>query len=95
MLETQQARPRAEKPRKWHRILKVLAEGATLTRFDAEQLGDHCLHSTVAALEHRGVEIHRQQVVVPGRFGVVHCKRYRLAPLSMDRARELLAVKPA
>lgn len=78
------------KPRKWRTILMAFADGRSMTRFDAERLGDHALNSTVAALQSRGVRIVRDQTVVTGRFGEIHCKRYRLAPESLERARELL-----
>jgi hypothetical protein len=77
-------------PRKWERVLRALVGGRSLNRFEAEYIGDHCLHSTVSELESRGVRIDRQAEVVPGRFGRVHCKRYRLAPDARQRAAELL-----
>jgi len=83
----------ATPPRKWQRILFALVEGRQLTRFDAELIGDHCLHTTVASLENRGIQILRDLEVIGGRFGASHCKRYRLAPESLERARELLGLK--
>ena len=51
-------------------ILNALVEGS-LTRFDAEQLGDHCLPSTISGLSNQhGLEFPRRLVKVPTRFGV-------------------------
>ena len=51
-------------------IMVALAEGS-LTRFDAERLGDHCLPSTISGLSNQhGLEFPRRLVKVPTRFGV-------------------------
>jgi hypothetical protein len=64
---------------KWKRVLLSFIDGQTWNRFEVERtLGDHCLHSTVAELERRGVRIERQREVVQGRYGAAHVKRYRL-----------------
>jgi hypothetical protein len=77
--------------RKWVRVLQALANGRQLTRFDAEGLGDHSLNSTVAYLEgEKGITISRVPVIVPGRFGEVHCLRYRLDDEARPRALLLL-----
>ena len=83
---------RNRKPLKWRRILAALADGRRLTRFDAEHLGDHSLNSTIAGLEARGVRIAREAIVLEGRFGIVHCKRYWLPDESREQARRLLAL---
>lgn len=80
----------SSKPLKWKTLLAAFVEGRKLTRFDAERLGDHALNTSVSNLEARGVRIHREQVVVQGRFGVIHCKRYELDPGSIETARQLL-----
>jgi len=86
----EQRNPLDSKPRKWWRVLAALYGGQSLNRFQAERtLHDHCLHSTVAELEGKGVRIERQNETVPGAFGAVHCRRYRLSPESRERAREL------
>ena len=83
--------PVTPRPRKWKRILSAFAEGRSLNRFDAERIGDHVLHSTVAAIEARGVRIERQEETISGYGGApTRCKRYRLAPESRSRALELL-----
>jgi hypothetical protein len=58
-------------------IMVALAEGS-LTRFDAERLGDHCLPSTISGLSNQhGLEFPRRWVKVPNRFGgETLCKEY-------------------
>ena len=58
-------------------ILNALVEGS-LTRFDAEQLGDHCLPSTISALSNQhDLEFPRRWIKVPNRFGgETLCKEY-------------------
>jgi len=58
-------------------ILNALVEGS-LTRFDAERLGDHCLPSTISALSNQhGLEFPRRWIKVPNRFcGETLCKEY-------------------
>jgi hypothetical protein len=58
-------------------IMVALAEGS-LTRFDAERLGDHCLPSTISGLStQHGLEFPRRWVKVPNRFGgETLCKEY-------------------
>ena len=58
-------------------ILNALVE-TPLTRFDAEQLGDHCLNSTISGLsKQHGLELPRRWVKVPNRFGgETLCKEY-------------------
>ena len=50
-------------------IMNALVE-QPLTRFDAEQLGDHCLNSTISGLsKQHDLELLRRWVKVPNRFG--------------------------
>jgi hypothetical protein len=58
-------------------ILNALVE-TPLTRFDAEQLGDHCLNSTISGLsKQHDLELPRRWVKVPNRFGgETPCKEY-------------------
>jgi hypothetical protein len=58
-------------------IMVALAE-RSLTRFDAERLGDHCLPSTISGLStQHGLEFPRRWVKVLNRFGgVTLCKEY-------------------
>ena len=55
--------------RKNDTILNALVK-APLTRFRAEELGDHCLPSTISGLSiQHGLEFPRKLVKVPTRFG--------------------------
>ena len=64
------------------RILAAFIEGRELTRFDAEQLGDHCLPSTVSALQAEGIRIDRKWIAMDGKHGHFRCCLYWLADLS-------------
>lgn len=79
---------------KWKRVLRALLDGRTLNRFEAEHaVRDHCLHSTVAELESKGVRIDRREETVPGFGGCpTRVKRYQLAQESRQRAAELLGL---
>jgi hypothetical protein len=79
------------RPRKWARILQHLADGHALTRFDAEQFGDHALNSTISVLSKKGIVISRTPITLEGRYGVIHCNLYALDPDQQQRAREILA----
>jgi hypothetical protein len=78
---------------KEHVILCALRNGS-LNRFEAERIGDHCLHSTVSTLAHKcGLEFDRAWESVPTRFGVaVRVKRYWLAAPSLEAADRILAM---
>lgn len=87
--------PSTRRPRKWARILRAFLDGRSLNRFEAERIGDHCLHSTVAKLQAKGVLIYRRDETVPGFGGnPTHCCRYSLATQSCERAAELLGGAP-
>jgi len=83
--------------RKWVRVLHALADGRSFNRFEAErELRDHVLPSTVADLQRRGLNVERKTERVPGYAGVpTDCCRYWLSPLSLNRAREILAAANA
>lgn len=83
-------RARRRSPTKGQRILAVLIGGRSLTRFDSEELGDHCLPSTVATLQRQGARIQRERIKIDGRFGCFHCCRYWIDDADRDRARLLL-----
>lgn len=75
------------------RILSHLMSGATLNRFEAETLGDHCLNSTISELANRhGLAFTRQPERVPNRWGKP-CRviRYGLPPSETAMAAKLLA----
>lgn len=57
-------------------ILAIMILGHSLNRFEAERLGDHCLHSTIATLRAKGYLFHDEWEWVKTRFGETHVKRY-------------------
>jgi len=80
-------------PTKIERVLRHLASGQSLNRFDAErELHDHCLHSTVSEIQARGIPVFREMEKVRGYQGCpTRVARYRIAAKEdCDRARELL-----
>ncbi|ETF02150.1 hypothetical protein W822_15600 [Advenella kashmirensis W13003] len=51
----------------------------SLNRFEAERIGDHCLHSTISELRNDGHSITSSWETVPNRFdGETRVKRYFL-----------------
>ena len=86
-------RPETAKPiTKAARILEHLMTGASINRFEAERIGDHCLPSTIAALANRdGLMFTRRQESVPSRWGV-SCivTRYSLPSSQYEAARQVL-----
>jgi hypothetical protein len=79
-------------PSKNVRILTHLLAGATLNRFEAEVLGDHCLNSTISELANRhGLAFKRLPERVPNRWGKP-CRviRYGLSPSEVEKARKVL-----
>lgn len=78
---------------KEHVILRALRFGS-LNRFEAERIGDHCLHTTVSTLSGKyGLRFERDWEAVPTRFGVrARVKRYWLATASRDAADGILAM---
>lgn len=81
-----------EAPSKIARILAHLLSGASINRFEAERIGDHCLPSTIAVLaNHYGLTIERKQERVPNRWGApCTVTRYSLPPSQHKRARAVL-----
>ena len=82
-----------EAPSKVARILAHLLTGASLNRFEAERMGDHCLNSTVSDLANDyGLNVRRQAEKVPNRWGLP-CRviRYSLPAAEHDRAALVLA----
>ena len=81
-----------EAPSKIARILAHLLSGASINRFEAEHIGDHCLPSTIAVLaNHYGLSIERKQERVPNRWGApCTVTRYSLPPSQHKRARAVL-----
>jgi hypothetical protein len=81
-------------PVKWLRVLHAFCTGRAFNRFEAErELHDHCLHSTVATIESKGVRIARRVERVPGFQGIpTDVCRYWLenTPENALKARTLL-----
>lgn len=76
------ARPEQTKESKMLAILRARPDG--LNRFEAEQFGDHCLNSTVAALRRKGYHLSDEWEWTQTRFGDVHVKRYRYLRSAAD-----------
>ncbi len=74
------------------RILAHLLTGASINRFEAERIGDHCLHTTISTLTNDyGLTFIRAWEQVPNRFGgKTRVKRYALPTFERDRAAKLL-----
>lgn len=85
-------KPRIRRNTKLGTILATLAAGGSLNRFQAEDLGDHCLHSSVSDLEKRyGLPVARKTEQCQSRWGhKVTVSRYWLEPEARERARDLL-----
>lgn len=77
-------------------ILAVLVSGRSLNRFEAEHHHDHCLNSTISALQNThgtGTERERESVPCLGGMSTVSVNRDWLntKPDNVKRARDLLA----
>jgi hypothetical protein len=77
-------------------ILRLLVNGKSLNRFEAERHHDHCLHTTVSTLQNgQGITIDRMFESVPCNRGTAWTRvcRYWLntCPDNIQRARVLLA----
>jgi hypothetical protein len=78
---------------KIHRVLTEFFAGRQIHRFQAEQFGDHALHSTVSSLETLGLKFERKSISLPTRYGRdCHVKLYWLAPESMPVAAKMLGL---
>ena len=73
-------------------IIQYFLKGLSLNRYEAEDLGDHCLHSTVSTLCNKiGLQIHRKWEVVPNRFdSTTRVKRYWFSESDIAKIRKLL-----
>ncbi len=81
----EQSRPRkanhSTKPlSKAARVLSAFMTGASLNRFEAERIGDHCLHSTVSVFKNKYcLNFERKNERVPNHWGKpCTVVRYRL-----------------
>lgn len=83
---------RRRRETKISRILRILVSGRSLNRFEAERVGDHCLHSTVSAIERRfSVTVNRRDEMVPGYGGrSARVCRYWLEPREREKGLKAL-----
>lgn len=81
-----------QQPPKIARILAVLYDGGSLHRFQAIQIGDTSLNSTISALANEyGLHFERTSIKVTNRFGPpAKVTNYRLAPTCRSKAACLL-----
>jgi hypothetical protein len=79
-------------PTKISRILTYLLYDGSLHRFEAERLGDHCLHSTISALANGyGLKFERVLEQVPNHWGEdCTVTRYTLPVVERRRAHNIL-----
>lgn len=77
---------------KWVRVLNALISGRSWNRYEAaRELADHCLHTTVAIIQRKGVPIARSTETVPGYMGVpTDVCRYWLDPANRPAALALI-----
>jgi len=75
------------------RILSVFLTGASFNRFEAERIGDHCLHSTISDLTNRhGLNFKRQNERVPNHWGKP-CTVVRYSLPESERQKALAVMK--
>lgn len=79
-------------PSKIARILAHLISGASINRFEAERIGDHCLNSTIAVLSNKyNLTIQRKSERVPNGWGdPCIATRYSLPVSQQDNANAVL-----
>ncbi|MBM6445277.1 hypothetical protein JQF37_16830 [Pseudomonas sp. MIL9] len=79
-------------PTKISRVLNFMLQDHSLNRFEAERLGDHCLHSTISSLANGyGLKFERQIERVPNHWGEpCTVTRYTLPASEHRRARNVL-----
>ncbi len=80
-------------PSKIIRVLAHLLTGASINRFEAEDLGDHCLNSTISVLANRnGVNFKRTPEKVHNRWGKpCRVTRYSVPATEREHANAILA----
>ncbi|AOE87950.1 hypothetical protein [Pseudomonas sp. TCU-HL1] len=86
-----QAEP-SHAPSKIARVLAHLLYSSSLNRFEAERIGDHCLHSTISSLTHSyGLRLMRIPEKVPNHWGApCGVTRYSLPSSEHCRAQNVL-----
>lgn len=74
-------------PSKIARVLAYMLNDGSLQRFEAERLGDHCLHSTISSLANGyGLKFQRQLERVPNHWGEP-CTVTRYSLIASERGR--------
>ncbi|WP_426115901.1 hypothetical protein [Pseudomonas sp. DSP3-2-2] len=84
----------ATAPNKICRVLAHMIDGHSLNRFEAERIGEHCLHTTISRLcNYHGLAFTRHAEAVPNNWGSP-CRvvRYSLPVAQRSRAMLLLAM---
>lgn len=81
--------------KEYSQLMRFIA-GASQNRFEAERLGDHCLHTTVSDLQKRyAIRFCRVREKVPTRFGrPVSVCRYWLDDENREKARIAVRYAP-
>lgn len=82
----------AGKVGKLPRMLCVFASGMSLNTFQAKEMGDTCLHTTVSDLQARyGVHFERESEKISNRFGTTsRVMRYWLAGEQLEKAQAII-----
>ncbi len=78
---------------KLKRMLSVFASGMRLNTFQAKELGDTCLHTTVSDLQARhNITFARQWEKIRNRFGTeTRVLRYWLEGVNLERAQAIIS----
>lgn len=87
--EISQRKSTTKRPTKCNRVMRALME-RSYNCFEAQKIGDSCLHTTVSEIQAKGVFVARKTERFKGRYGVIHCKRYWIPKSELKRARKLL-----
>lgn len=78
-------------------VMRAFASGNSYNRFQAAQeLHDHCLHSTVSTIQDLGIQVSRRRETVPCVRGTrtASVNRYWLETDEREKARALLPSEP-
>jgi hypothetical protein len=78
---------------KLQRMLSVFASGTSLNTFQAKEIADTCLHTTISDLQARhGITFSRQWETVTNRYGTkTRVLRYRLVDANLERAQTIIS----
>lgn len=83
----------AEAPTKIARVMTHMLLIGSLNRFEAERIGDHCLHSTISKLANNyGLNFRRINEKVPNGWGAP-CEVTRYSLPGSERRRATLALE--